>query len=65
MTDTDKIVAAIFTAGMCGKKNSDHAAYLQNYNTFLELMEKERAAKKKPMKINKGILDRPINVFER
>jgi len=47
MTETDKIVAAIFAASMCSGKTVDHATYLQTYDGFIDLMEKSWKAKHK------------------
>ena len=38
MTETDKIVAAIFTASTCGGKESTHEQYIEVYEVFLEKM---------------------------
>jgi endonuclease/exonuclease/phosphatase family metal-dependent hydrolase len=39
MSDADKIVAAIFTAGMCYGKEHNHAKYLETYDAFIKLMK--------------------------
>jgi hypothetical protein len=58
MTDTDKIIAAIFTTGLCMNKAMAQAGYLETYNTFLDLMEKDQKAKKKPpMEISQAMLE--------
>jgi hypothetical protein len=38
MTETDKIVAAIFTASTCGGKESTYEQYVEVYEVFLEKM---------------------------
>ena len=38
-TDANKVVAAIFAAGMCSAKDNKHANYLAEYETFLSLLE--------------------------
>jgi hypothetical protein len=38
MSETNKIIAAIFTASFCGRANSDQETYLQTYDEFLEKM---------------------------
>jgi truncated hemoglobin YjbI len=48
MSDTDKIVAAIFAATMCGQ-NPKHDAYLQAYDGFIELMAKREKEKNPPL----------------
>ncbi|HZK90915.1 MAG TPA: hypothetical protein VFC56_12280 [Stellaceae bacterium] len=49
-TDVNKVVAAIFAAGMCSAKDNKHANYLAEYEAFLSLLEardeKARAAAK-------------------
>jgi hypothetical protein len=50
--DTDKIIAAIFTASICGRAGSDQETYLQTFDEFLEKMDKRKKAKKKPMRIS-------------
>jgi hypothetical protein len=49
-TDVNKVVAAIFAAGMCSAKDNKHANYLAEYEAFLTLLEvrdeKARAAAK-------------------
>jgi hypothetical protein len=42
---TDKIVAAIFTAGMLAKEEADTTKYLHVYERFLEAMKKQRQEK--------------------
>jgi NifU-like protein involved in Fe-S cluster formation len=56
MTETDKIVAAIFAANMCrGKTVIEH---LQTYDDFLNKMKEREEAKKKQMKVSKEALAR-------
>lgn len=38
-TDVNKVVAAIFAADMCSKKENKHEAYLAEYEAFLSLLE--------------------------
>jgi len=38
-TDANKVVAAIFTAGMCAGKDSKHEEYIAEYEAFLALLE--------------------------
>jgi hypothetical protein len=40
--ETDKIVAAIFTAAMCVGKQIDHTTYMQTYDGFLALLTERR-----------------------
>ena len=44
MTDTDKIVAAIFTAATCSGKGSTYDQYLEVYDVFLGMMAKHSQA---------------------
>jgi hypothetical protein len=46
-TDVNKVVAAIFAAGMCSTKENKHEDYLTEYESFLSLLEArdERARK--------------------
>jgi pyruvoyl-dependent arginine decarboxylase (PvlArgDC) len=37
--DVNKVVAAIFAAGMCSTKENKHANYLAEYESFLSLLE--------------------------
>jgi hypothetical protein len=37
--DVNKVVAAIFAAGMCSAKDNKHANYLAEYESFLTLLE--------------------------
>jgi hypothetical protein len=37
--DVNKVVAAIFAAGMCSAKENKHANYLAEYESFLTLLE--------------------------
>jgi hypothetical protein len=41
---TDKIVAAIFTAGMLAREDADTAKYLHTYERFVEAITKKREA---------------------
>jgi hypothetical protein len=52
MKDTDKIVAAIFAASVCGHVNADQDTYLDTYEQFLDKMEKR--AKKPPIDWSKA-----------
>ncbi len=56
MTDTDKIVAAIFAARMCGG-NAEPEEYLQAYEEFLDLMKKREKAKHPPPDIGDAALE--------
>jgi hypothetical protein len=38
-TDVNKVVAAIFSAGMCSAKENKHENYLAEYEAFLSLLE--------------------------
>jgi hypothetical protein len=38
-TDVNKVVAAIFAAGMCSTKENKHEDYLTEYESFLSLLE--------------------------
>jgi len=38
-TDVNKVVAAIFAAGMCSAKENKHEDYLAEYESFLSLLE--------------------------
>jgi hypothetical protein len=38
-SDGDKVVAAIFAAGMCSTKENKHEDYLAEYESFLSLLE--------------------------
>jgi hypothetical protein len=38
-TDANKVVAAIFAAGMCSTKENKHEDYLTEYEAFLALLE--------------------------
>ena len=38
-TDVNKVVAAIFAAGMCSSKKTKHEDYLAEYESFLSLLE--------------------------
>jgi len=40
MTETDKIIAAIFTASTCSGKESTYERYLEIYDVFLTMMSK-------------------------
>lgn len=40
MTDTDKLVAAIFTAAMCASQKAPKNMYLETYDGFIEMIEK-------------------------
>ena len=57
MTEADKIVAAIFAANMCAGKIADHATYLQTYDDFIDKMKEREKAKKKPLNVDKGVLE--------
>jgi hypothetical protein len=37
--DVNKVVAAIFAAGMCSAKENKHTNYLAEYESFLSLLE--------------------------
>ena len=50
MSDADKIVAAIFTAGMCYGKEHNHAKYLETYDAFVKLMKARRKTNKQETK---------------
>ena len=52
MTDTNKIVAAIFAVGMCNKVSASSEDYLKVYDEMLEKIEKRE--KPKPMTFTKG-----------
>ncbi len=56
MDDTDRIVAAIFTAAMCAGKAGDFADYFKAYDAFLALA-KERA---KSQAAGKLVLSHPL-----
>jgi hypothetical protein len=43
--DTDKIVAAIFTASTCAGKNVDTETYINTYEGFIDLMKKRKSEK--------------------
>ena len=58
MTDTDKLVAAIFSAALCGSKKADQEEYLNTYDSFLELMKKRGSARQKPLAISAAVLER-------
>jgi hypothetical protein len=46
-TDVNKVVAAIFAAGMCSAKENKHEHYLAEYESFLALLEaRDERAKK-------------------
>ena len=47
MSDADKIVAAIFTAGMCYGKEHNHA---KAYDAFVKLMKARRKTNKQETK---------------
>ncbi len=56
-TETDRLVAAIFAATMCGtKKTADPEEYLQVHEMFIEIMKARKKAKTKPMKITAKML---------
>jgi pyruvoyl-dependent arginine decarboxylase (PvlArgDC) len=38
-SDVNKVVAAIFAAGMCAAKENNHQNYLSEYEAFLALLE--------------------------
>jgi hypothetical protein len=38
-SDANKVVAAIFAAGMCSAKDSKHEDYVAEYEAFLTLLE--------------------------
>jgi len=60
MDDTDKIIAAIFSAHSLARK-SDPPAYLDAYEKFLAVIEERRkwAIQNKPkMEIDQGLLKR-------
>jgi hypothetical protein len=38
-SDANKVVAAIFAAGMCSAKENKHEKYLAEYEAFLALLE--------------------------
>ena len=38
-TDVNKVVAAIFAAGMCSTRENKHEDYLTEYESFLSLLE--------------------------
>jgi hypothetical protein len=38
-SDANKVVAAIFAAGMCSAKESKHEDYVAEYEAFLTLLE--------------------------
>jgi hypothetical protein len=42
---TDKIVAAIFTAGMLAREDADTTKYLHVYERFLDAMKKQKEEK--------------------
>jgi|HubBroStandDraft_6_1064221.scaffolds.fasta_scaffold2150633_1 hypothetical protein len=46
-TDANKVVAAIFAAGMCATKESKHERYLLEYESFLALLEARDARARK------------------
>jgi hypothetical protein len=46
-TDANKVVAAIFAAGMCATKESKHEHYLTEYESFLSLLETRDAQARK------------------
>jgi hypothetical protein len=50
MSDADKIVAAIFTAGMCYGKKHKHAKYLETYDAFIKLMKAREKTSKQETK---------------
>lgn len=47
MTDTNKIVAAIFTAAVCSRQPTGYKEYLTTHEMFLKLMG-ERAEATRP-----------------
>jgi len=55
MTDGDKIVAAIFAAGMCNKVTATPADYLQAYYEILKKIEEHE--KPKPMRITDEMVE--------
>jgi hypothetical protein len=57
--DTDKIVAAIFTASTCAGKNIDQATYISTYEGFMALMKKQE--KEKSAKTTKAIVGSLMN----
>jgi hypothetical protein len=55
MTDSDKIVAAIFTAALCGSKQYlDHDTYLEHYARFITELEKQQ--EKPPLRVTPEML---------
>jgi ribosomal protein S10 len=60
MDETEKLVAAIFAAAKCSVSGSSEPnEYLDQYYTFIRLMEERRkAAKKGPMPIPDKVLKR-------
>ncbi len=57
MTDTDKIVAAIFAAGMCNKVSATPEDYLQKYYEILEKMQKHESEKRTPTVISPKMVE--------
>lgn len=52
MSETDKIVAAIFTLGICRDKQKRIADYLPVYQECLEAIQTAGKEKKQPLKIS-------------
>ena len=46
-TDVNKVVAAIFAAGMCSAKDNKHENYLAEYEAFLSMLEARDAKVRK------------------
>jgi hypothetical protein len=65
MNDFDKIIAAIFAANMLTGKSADHAAYLDAYDQFIDLMERRKKAEHKPMNISPEVLEQVRNMPKR
>lgn len=45
MSDTDKLIAAIFTAAMCHNKPAELDQYFKTYDEFLAAIKSREAAK--------------------
>ena len=57
MDDTDRLVAAIFTAAKCSAAGTHEPKDYLDQDGFIQLMKDRRKANKKPMHISKEVLE--------
>ena len=61
----DKIVAAIFTAGMLVREDADTAKYLHVYERFIEAMTKRKEATKEKIEVGAIFTDKSLQTPRR